>query len=88
MASAPRTEDFRQVLQRSLDDAQRQGKEFLIVTAGDLHRRVGGYPGPNHRMPACCGAMRSLMRDGDQRVAGPDKGNGASLSIRYHLPRP
>ena len=66
MASAPRTEDFRQVLQRSLDDAQRQGKEFLIVTAGDLHRRVGGYPGPNHRMPACCGAMRSLMRDGDQ----------------------
>lgn len=88
MAAALRTDDFRQAIQRSLDEAQRQGREFLVVTAGDLHRQLGGYPGPDHRMPACCGALRSLMRDGDKWIDGPEKGNGASLTIRYHLPRP
>jgi len=88
MAGAPRTEDFRRALQGLLDDAQRHGKEFLIVIAGDLHRQVGGYPGPNHRMPACCGAMRSLMRAGDRQIDGPEKGNGASLAVRYCLPPP
>jgi 5-methylcytosine-specific restriction protein A len=87
MAEPLRTDDFRTAIRGLLGDAQRHEKGSLIVTAGELHRQLGGYPGPNHRMPACCGAMRSLMRDGDVCVGGPEKGNGASLAIRYLLPR-
>jgi len=81
------TNDFRTAIQDLLAKAERDGKKAVIVVAGDLHRQLGDYPGPNHRMPACCGAMRSLMRAGDTIVDGPQKGNGASLAVRYVLPR-
>jgi 5-methylcytosine-specific restriction protein A len=60
---------------------------YTDVTAGELHRRVGEYPGPNHRMPVCCSVMRQAMTHRDHEVCAPPKGNGASLRIRYYLPR-
>jgi 5-methylcytosine-specific restriction protein A len=49
---------------------------------------IGGYPGAGkHRMPVCCEAMRSEKRAGDEIVFEPPKGKGASLTIRYRLPR-
>ena len=81
------TEDFKRVLGTKLRTASASGTHHLDVNAGELHRGVGGYPGPDHRMPACCAAMRSIMRDGDLVLAEPPKGNGASLTIRYRLPR-
>jgi 5-methylcytosine-specific restriction protein A len=57
------------------------------INAGELHRAVGGYPGRSHRMPICCAAMREEMRAGDEGVTSPASGYGASLTIRYLLPR-
>lgn len=54
-----------------------------VITAGELHRAVGGYPGRNHRMPMAVGAMRRRMTAGDQVVHSPPKGVGASFSVRF-----
>jgi hypothetical protein len=40
-----------------MNEALYVGKATVEINAGDLHRRVGGYPGQNHRMPMCCVVM-------------------------------
>jgi hypothetical protein len=42
---------FESALRDALADASRSGKASLRVRSGDLHRAVGGYPGPSHQMP-------------------------------------
>jgi hypothetical protein len=83
----PTTDEFRAALLGMLDHASGSKEDFLDVNAGQLHRRVGGYPGSDHRMPICCDVMRTTTRDGDSIVDGPPKGVGASLTVRYLLPR-
>jgi 5-methylcytosine-specific restriction protein A len=79
--------DFHAELQRIFNSAEKQGLRKISVNAGDLHRRVGNYPGRNHRMPMCCSAMRVEMRNGDEIVQSPPRGNGASFTVEYMLPR-
>lgn len=80
-------EDFVSALETVFVECERLGLTFLGITAGALHRRVGGYPGHDHRMPACCDVMRSAMHASDSIVAQPPKGDGANLLIHYSLPR-
>lgn len=83
-----KTDDFREELGAMIQRAQRQGRPHVEVNAGELHRAVGGYPnGGAHRMPACCEAMLLEKRVGDEVVFQPPEGKGASLTIRYRLPR-
>jgi hypothetical protein len=86
-SAAPRAEDFRAELRQLLAEAKRQSRSVLVVSAGQLHRLVGGYPGQHHRMPICCSVMRSEMRPGDAILAAPPKGQGASLEISYRTSR-
>jgi 5-methylcytosine-specific restriction protein A len=79
--------DFTGELQRIFADAEQRGLNSISVNSGELHRRVGGYPGRNHRMPMCCSAMRRIMKDGDIIIQAPPRGDGASLTIEYQLPR-
>lgn len=79
--------DFELVLRQMLADGADSGESYIDVNAGALHRRVGGYPAAGHVMPTCCGVMRAEMMAGDDVLAEPPKGKGASLSIRYRLPR-
>jgi hypothetical protein len=76
--------------QAELDDvfraAEKDGLSCVDVNAGELHRKVGDYPG-NHRMPVCCNVMRQNMKTGDVVLHEPPKGSGASLEIRYRIPR-
>jgi 5-methylcytosine-specific restriction protein A len=83
----PTAQDFQNELNRIFQEAQRQGKPYVDVKSGNLHRRVGGYPGHNHRMPTCCEVMTRNMKHGDQILQQPPKGKGATLVIRYKLPR-
>lgn len=58
---------------------------WIDLQAREIHIACGGYPGPNHKMPSCCRAMRIAMRGNDEILpGGPAKGNGASLTIRYY----
>jgi hypothetical protein len=85
----PTREEFKLELHRMMYEATQRGDRAAEVVAGDLHRRVGDYPGANHRMPVCCGAMRdALIPDyGDTILDEPPSGQGATLRIRYVLPR-
>jgi hypothetical protein len=85
----PTVEDFSNELFRMMAEAGKAGNEFVEVEAGELHRRVGGYPGRDHRMPNCCRVMREqiALDYGDAVISEPPSGQGASLTIRYRLPR-
>ena len=72
-------------LHKILEDARKKGLSSIVVNAGDLHRMVGGYPGPCNRMTMVCGAMRRRMQDGDEVLDSPPSGDGASVKIRYRL---
>ena len=85
--TAPTADDFQTSLRELLRSSASAGLPSLHVRAGDLHRSVGGYPGPNHRMPVCCRVMRAEMLDGDHIVQEPPKGDGANLVIQFRLPR-
>jgi 5-methylcytosine-specific restriction protein A len=85
--SSMTAEIFRKALHEIFDSEGKAGAATVVVNSGNLHRLVGGYPGPNHRMPICCDVMRQEMRDGDRVIAEPPRGNGASLTIEYLLPR-
>lgn len=83
----PTADDFRSALRGRFDRATEEGKTSVEVRSGHLHEEVGGYPGSNHRMRNCCRVMRSEMTEGDVEVDAPPKGDGASVVIRYKLPR-
>jgi hypothetical protein len=85
---AARREDFDRKLETIFRDAEDRELESIEIRASDLHRAVGGYPDRDHRMPICCEAMRRAMAPTDIIVAAPPKGDGASLLIRYDIPRP
>ena len=86
----PDADDFRNELYRMMLEAMKAGEAFAEINAGELHRRVGDYPGKNHRLPICCEVMRGALAPdpGDVILEQPPSGQGASLTIRYVLPRP
>jgi len=79
--------DFERRLSAVLSEASQRGDSYADVNAGNLHREVGIYPKRGHRMPTCCSVMRGERRSDDVVLQQPLKGNGASLTIRYRLPR-
>ncbi len=85
----PTAEEFREQLLEVFRVGQERRLASVVVTARDLHRKIGGYPNrSNHRMPVCCEVMRSAMLRGDLIVSQPRKVKGATLTIRYVIPRP
>lgn len=80
-------QDFKLVLDTMLSEASIAGENVVDIRAGNLHARVGGYPGRGHSMPTCCSAMRDAVKAGDTVLNEPLKGQGVSLHIRYCLPR-
>jgi 5-methylcytosine-specific restriction protein A len=81
------TNDFRNALHQRFSREAALGRASLEINAGALHSELGGYPGPSHRMPALCQAMWGEFTVFDEVVACPPKKKGASLTIRYVLPR-
>lgn len=85
--TTPTTRDFEALLETKFSEAEKEGLSEITLNAGELHREVGGYPGVDHRMPVCCNAMRNAMQIGDALIKEPPSGQGASLTIKYKLPR-
>ncbi len=86
MPTTASKEEFRREIRRQKAEARNAGKPHIDIRSGDLHKKIGGYPGPDHRMPVCCAAMRDEMEGtGDSILAQPPKGDGANLLIRYRV---
>lgn len=83
----PTADSFRAQLRKEWRAATNDRQAYVVIKSGDLHRQVGAYPGTDHRMPTCCDVMIGERETGDQILAEPPKGKGASLTIRYQLPR-
>ena len=86
----PTKDDFQAELHARFRRAEEKGASYIDIKAGDLHRKVGGYPGSkdkDHNMPGCCNVMWGEMPGDDEVIASPPSGRGASLTIRYRLPR-
>ena len=79
----PTAWDFQNQLMAILNAARQSGQSYVDVESGNLHKKVAGYPNPNHRMPVCCEVMRKLMRAGDSVLKETMSGQGATLTIRY-----
>ena len=86
----PSAEDFKLRLHLIFLEAQRNGLPEVEVSSDELHRRVGGYPGQDHRMLLCRQVMQQCLAEdaGDRVVEAPPSGQGATLRILYLLPRP
>jgi hypothetical protein len=85
MKCIPNAEDFRQEIERMRNASRAEGHTFIDITSKDIHRKLGGYPSKNHRMPICCDVMYSMMKSNDKVLHAPPKGKGASLKIRYFI---
>ena len=83
----PNADDFRRILTKYFRETEDKRQDSITLESGQVHRRVGGYPGGSHSMPTCCSVMRKLMQEGDELLYAPPSGKGASLKIRYNFPR-
>lgn len=83
----PKTEHFANAIRARLRGAELRGEDHLDINSGELHRSLGGYPGPGAAMPSCCNALYAEQSGEDRIISQPPKGKGASLTIRYKLPR-
>lgn len=79
------TETFYNSIQLLKQIGRQNNLSQLVITSKEVHKLVGGYPGPNHRMPMCCDAMYKAMEDSDEILEKPPKDKGATLKIKYHL---
>jgi hypothetical protein len=84
----PTAWDFQNRLMAILNGARQSGQSYVDVESDNLHKEVGGYPNPNHRMPVCYEVMRRLMRAGDSVVKEPTNEQGATLIVRYVCSQP
>lgn len=83
----PTLDEFRSAIRLRFCEAEARGLPQIEINSGQLHRKLGGYPGPKAQMPSCCQAMYHEQTVGDEIISQPPKGKGASLTIRYRLPR-
>lgn len=83
----PTKEEFTTELKARFRRAAERGASSVEVNSGELHRSLGGYPGPKHQMPTCCMVLHENLGKGDEIVSSPPSGKGASLTIRYQIPR-
>jgi 5-methylcytosine-specific restriction protein A len=84
----PEKADFEKALNEWFLEAEKAENQFVDIRADDLHARIGDYPGPFHRMATCCEVMYEHYKpEVDRILQFPPKGKGASMEIRYALPR-
>jgi len=83
----PSFDHFQRELRAQFDRAEKRRAQTIVVNSGELHRAVGGYPGPNERLQTCCEVMKEEVRSGDVIMGDLDNCRGAALIIRYQLPR-
>jgi len=82
----PKAKDFKAGLFLIFNEYESIGEKYVVVEARYLHKLVGGYPKIN-RMPVCCTVMKNMMGPDDVVLCSPPSGKGATLKIRYKLPR-
>ena len=61
--------------------AKEDGKSSLVLISRDIHKQLN----LKSRFPMVCNAMRQCMRENDNILFQPPKGNSSTLEIEYKL---
>ena len=85
MTQPPNSDDIANEIIKIQNEAREHGLREIQINSGDLHRRLGGYPGKDHRMPLVCHVMDQFMTKRDEIICAPPSGIGASKTNCYYL---
>ena len=80
----PNNQDIKRCVEGILEIAKNNNLTSIVVSAKDIHKIIGDYPG-NHRIPMVCDVMRKTMPETYEELPNNLKKDGASFKIRYHL---
>ena len=75
------TDDIRQYIVELRTAAKAQGKKFIILKSGDIHKELG----LKNAMPQVCNAMRQSMNEGDIVLHSTPSGNSSTIEIQYNI---
>ena len=76
-----KTKDIRDYIEVQKSEAKTDGKEFVVLKAGDLHRILR----LRNSIPMVCNAMRQCMAEGDVVLHETPSGYSSTLEIKYHI---
>lgn len=76
-----KTKDIRDYIEVQKREAKTDGKEFVVLKAGDLHRILR----LRNSIPMVCNAMRQCMAEGDVVLHETPSGYSSTLEIKYHI---
>jgi hypothetical protein len=74
---------FTQELSSRLRDADKQGATTIVITSAEI---CSSIPRAGYSTEACCEAMQTEVKPGDDALVEQDSGSG--MTVRYRLPRP
>ena len=75
------TDDIRHHILELKSVAKSQGKKFVILKSGEIHKALG----LKNAMPQVCNAMRQSMNDGDIILHTTPSGNSSTIEIQYNV---
>lgn len=64
-----------------LNEAKRQGKQYIILRAGAIEKEIG----LSQRIVSVCGAMYDCMQDKDEVLSAPPSGFSTTVTIKFYL---
>ena len=76
-----KTKDIRDYIEMQKSEAKTDGKQFIVLKAGDLHRILR----LRNSIPMVCNAMRQCMAEGDVVLHETPSGYSSTLEIKYHI---
>ena len=75
------TDDIRQHILELKTAAKDEGKKFIILKSGDIHKALK----LKSAMPQVCNAMRQSMNEGDIVLHTTPSGNSSTIEIQYNI---
>ena len=73
--------DIAALIDRLLDEAKADGKEYLDLVSGSIHKQLG----LKNRMPQVCNVMYKRMGSKDKVIKTTPSGYSSTITIRYYL---
>lgn len=75
------TDDIRQHILELKMVAKNEGKKYIILKSGDIHKALG----LKNAMPQVCNAMRQSINEGDIVLHTTPSGNSSTIEIQYNV---
>ena len=75
------TDDIRQHIHELKMAAKKEGKDFIILKSGNIHKALG----LKSALPQVCNAMRQSMNEGDIVLHTTPSGNSSTIEIKYNI---